>query len=302
MVELTDSARHCLDLYLADVRASLAPCPSVDVSDVERDVLEHIDVALAGTEGAVDSPELQGVLQKLGSPSQWVPQDEISGVRRALLALRSGPDDLRLGYICFGLLAGSLFLAACINAVLGFGQTLPFLLLGIASSFIFARACLSAGAGCGGVDRWLIYPSLLVVYVPVSAVLLLGPLALASLPDYFLKGPGATEDIRAWWRFVGSGTILALSFLTFASLWWAILLLVAWRWPSLVRTVFAPFARHFRGRTLFLVLSVICLLIFLGCVEFWHLQVQRIRDMQAHPAPSSPAPARNTTASSHARS
>jgi hypothetical protein len=294
MVELTDSARHCLDMYLADVRASLTPCPSVDVSDVERDVLEHIDVALGATSSAVDAAELRVVLNKLGSPSQWVPQDELSGVRRALLTLRSGPDDLRLGYISFGLLAGSLFVAACLNAVVGFGQTLPFLLLGIASSFIFARACLNAGAGCGGVDKWLIHASLLVVYVPVTVVLLLlGPLALAARAVWDLKGPGATEDIRAFWRFVDSGTVFALSFLTIASLWWTTLGFIAWRWPTLVRAVFAPFARHFRTRTLFLILSVVCLLVFLTCVEVWQLQVQRIRNIQAHPAPSSPAPARN---------
>ena len=63
MVELTDAARRCLDEYLAEVRSSLRHCPSVDVAEIERDVVEHIQHALSGTEEAVDAPELRGVLR-----------------------------------------------------------------------------------------------------------------------------------------------------------------------------------------------------------------------------------------------
>ncbi len=96
---------------------------------------------------AVDAAELRDVLRRLGSPSQWVPQEELSRLQRALLALRSGPEDLRLGYLAFGLLAGTLLAAACLNLVLGFAGMLPFLLLGIAASFLLARASLSAAPG-----------------------------------------------------------------------------------------------------------------------------------------------------------
>jgi hypothetical protein len=43
MVELTDAARLCLDRYLALVRSSLRRCPSVDVAEIERDVVDHIE-------------------------------------------------------------------------------------------------------------------------------------------------------------------------------------------------------------------------------------------------------------------
>ena len=147
MAELSDEARHCLDEYLAKVRASLRHCPSVDVADVERDVVEHIEHALAGQTLDVGAAELRTVLQRLGSPSQWVPQEELSRFQRAILALKSGPEDLRLGYLALGLLAGTLLAAACLNLMLGFGGMVPFLLLGIAVSFLFARAALSAAAG-----------------------------------------------------------------------------------------------------------------------------------------------------------
>ena len=179
--------------------------------------------------------------------------------------------------------------------MLGFGQTLPFVLLGIICSFVFARACLAAGVGDGKVERWLIYPSLIVGYLPTVVAMLLWPLAAAILTEGLLTDPGIFNGYLLSWRNRPPAcAITALTFLTIASLWWAILGLIAWRWPALVRAVFAPFARHFRSRTLFLVLSVVCLLVFLACAELWHLQVQRIRDIQAHPAPPpSPATARN---------
>jgi hypothetical protein len=264
MVELTDTARRCLDEYLAEVRSSLRHCPSVDVADVERDVMEHIQDALSGIPGAVGAPELQDVLRGLGSPSQWVPQEELSWLQRTLLALRSGPEDLRLGYLAFGLLAGTLLAAACLNLMLGFGRMLPFLLLGLVASFLFARAALSAAAGAGRAEWWLICPSLIVVYVPVTALLLFWPVAAALLGEVILKDLGGPR--LAWTRDYPLGTITAFTLVTLGSLWWAILSFVAWRWPEVVRDCYAPFADRFRRRRTFLFLSVACLLVFLTCV------------------------------------
>ena len=60
---------------------------------------------------AVDAAELQGVLRGLGSPSRWVPQEELSGFQRGSPCARSGPEDLRLGYLAFGLLPVTLLAA-----------------------------------------------------------------------------------------------------------------------------------------------------------------------------------------------
>jgi hypothetical protein len=266
MDELTDAARRCLDEYLDEVRSSLRHCSSVDVADVERDVVEHIQHALAGTPGAVAAPELRDVLRGLGSPSQWVPQEELSRVHRALLALRSGPEDLRLGYLAVGLLAGTLLAAACLNLILGFRGTLPFLVLGLAANFLLARASLSAAAGPARAERWLIYPSLIVIYVPVTAVMLLWPLAVAILAEMILTDPGGPREVLAWVPHYPLGTITAFTLATLGSLWWAFFGFVAWRWPEVLRDCYAPFASRFRRRRSFLILSVACLLVFLTCV------------------------------------
>jgi hypothetical protein len=264
MGELTDAARRCLDEYLALVRTSLRHCPSVDVHDVERDVVEHVQQALSGTQGPVDTTELRGVLRGLGRPSQWVPQDELTGLQRAFLALRSGPEDLRLGYVAFGMLAATLLSAACLNLVLGFAAMLPFLLLGLVASFLFARAALSSAADSTGAERWLICPSLIVVYVPVTALLLLWPLPAALLVEVILNELGGPRS--AWARDYPPGTITVFMLLMLGSLWWAFLGFVAWRWPEVLRDCYAPFAGKFRRRRLFLILSVASLLVFFVCM------------------------------------
>jgi hypothetical protein len=291
MLELTDAARRCLDEYLADVRSSLRHCPSVDAAEIERDVVEHIEHALSGAPLAVDAPELQGVLRGLGSPAQWVPQEERSHLQRFVAALKSGPDDLRLGYLALGVLAGTLLLAACLNLMLGFGGMFPFLLLGIAASFLLARASLSAATGVGCAEKWLNYPSLIVVYVPVTALILLLPLAAAILTEVFLTEPGGPQSsILSWARSTERGEITAFSLVTFGSAWWALLSFAAWWRPSIVRDGYAPFAPGFRRRSALLGFSVLCLLIFLACVAVWVHTVRRhLGDVQT--PVQSPAPA-----------
>ena len=82
MIELTDDARKCLDDYLGEMRASLAGCRSVDSLDVERDVMEHIEKSLAEAPSPVESAALEAVLEQLGSPSQWIPEEELSWWRK----------------------------------------------------------------------------------------------------------------------------------------------------------------------------------------------------------------------------
>ncbi len=289
MAVLTDAAKRCLEEYLAEVRSSLRHCPSVDVADVERDVLEHIEHALAGSHEAVDAPELRDVLRRLGSPAQWVPQEELSWLQRALLALRSGPEDLRLGYLAFGLLAGSLFLACCLNLAIGLAGTCPFLLLGIIASFFFARASLSAAGQPGRTERWLTYPSLIAVYVPVTAILLLWPLPAAIVTEMFLREPGGPADVGAWARFLPTGAIATFALVTISAFWWALLSFVAWRWPAALRDIYAPFATSFRRRGRLLGFSVVCLLIFLGCVALGVRQHFREKSILDNPV-ATPAP------------
>jgi hypothetical protein len=291
MFELTEGARRCLDEYLSEVRCSLRHCTSVDVAEIERDVVEHIQHALSGTSEHVDSPELRAVLRGLGSPAQWVPGEDLGGLQRAVAALRSGPEDLRLGYLAFSLLSGTLFAAACLNPVLGIGGTFPFVLLGIASSFLLARASLAAATGLGPAEKWLIYPSLIIVYVPVTAFVLLLPVAAAILSEIIVTDLlGPEPSIVSWVRWTERGAFTAFSLLTFGSAWCAFLCLVGWWRPSIVREGYAPFAPGFRRQSALLGLSGLCLLSFLACVAVWAHSVRRyLRDMPVTPV-QSPAP------------
>ncbi len=266
MIELTDAARRCLDGYLAEVRLSLRHCASVDVAEVERDVEEHIEHALAGAHVAVDTAELQAVLRKLGSPSRWVPQEELGLLQRALLALRSGPEDLRLGYLSFVMLALTLFLAACLNLELHVTGVLPFLLVGLALSFVLARASLSAIAEPRGPEKWLIYPSLLAVYVPLTVLMLLWPLAVAVTTEVLLTDAGGFHEIVAWARQYPLGTITAFTCVMLGSLSLAFLGFIAWRWPEVIRDCYAPFAGGFRRHGTLLFVSLASLLAFLTCM------------------------------------
>ena len=83
MIELTPSAQNRLDDYLNEMRRVLTGSPSVDLADVERDIRDHIDAALAGQVAPVEALVLDNVLQSLGKPSQWLPEAETAWYRRS---------------------------------------------------------------------------------------------------------------------------------------------------------------------------------------------------------------------------
>ena len=109
----------------------------------------------------------------------------------------------------------------------------------------------------------MICPSLIVVYVPVTTLLLLWPLAAAILAELILTDPGGPAR---WAQHYPLGTITVFTLVTLGSLWWAFLGFVAWRWPEVVRDCYAPFAARFRRRRSFLILSFACSLVFFACV------------------------------------
>lgn len=74
---LTPDAQRELDRYLRRVNLALRGHPAVDAEDVERDVSCHIDCELAGSSTPVDEARVREVLERLGSPSQWVPLDDL---------------------------------------------------------------------------------------------------------------------------------------------------------------------------------------------------------------------------------
>ena len=138
---------------------------------------------------------------------------------------------------------------------------------------------LSAATGLGQPEKWLIYPSLIVVYVSVTAFILLLPLAAAIATEAVLKDRGGPESsILSWARSTQSGEITAFSLLTFGCAWGGFLSFVAWWRPAVVRDGYAPFARASAAGNSLLGISVLCLLIFLACAAVWVNMAQRSRD------------------------
>ncbi len=104
MINLTDNAKKHLDNYLQQVRTCLKDCLTVDADEVEQNIKEHIENELQSSTEPVSFDTLDDVLKRLGSPQQWLPEEEIAWWRKIIIRLRKGPEDWRLAYITFGLL------------------------------------------------------------------------------------------------------------------------------------------------------------------------------------------------------
>lgn len=220
MVTLSEGAKKSLDDYLRQARTYLRGSRSVDADEIEQNITEHIENELEGEAEPVSYDVLDAILKKLGSPQQWVPMEELPWWWKIIYRLRSGPEDWRLTYISFGLL------------VVGF-LTLPYAQICtvfVLASFIVARAVLSVTADGKELkaQRWLIYPSLILVYIPLLLFLMCWPLILVVtwwLPKYFALlveiDAGATTRtisiisavtnmgaIGSWWTAFGATLLM----------------------------------------------------------------------------------------------
>jgi hypothetical protein len=230
MVALTRDAQGYLDRYMRQVKATLQGHPSVDATDVERDVLGHIEAELVGAQEPVSAANLRAILDRLGSPSQWVPTDDLPYWRQVLMRLRSGPEDWRLTYLTF-----ALFVA---GPVLGM-PPLAF------ASIPLARATLAHLAEYDepvGARRWLLYPPLILFYWAGACVLFFWPLfpvfALSEIPD--------RAAFMAWlepfWVVLPSLVTIGLG------IWWIVLGLGLARFTHALEYAFWPFADWWERR------------------------------------------------------
>jgi outer membrane murein-binding lipoprotein Lpp len=193
MTELTLGAQGRLDEYVNELRRVLSGSPAVDPAEVERDVRDHIDAALAGHVGPVDAPVLDDILRKLGSPAQWLPEGEPAWFRRSPIHwpghfkqvtlrlgrhLAGGPESYRLAYLSLLVLSAGWFFMPHDRI----DEAIRVPVLATLVSFILARAALAlfGAKRLTGGQKWLLYPSLLAVYLPVAAIVLIGPVALAG--------------------------------------------------------------------------------------------------------------------------
>lgn len=244
MIKLSNGAREYLDRYLQQIRTYLRGCKTVDADDVERNVIEHIDSEFEGATAAVSFEQLDAVLKKLGSPRQWIPEEELPWWRKIIFRLRTGPEDWRLAYISFGLLvAGFLLLPATIAL--------------IPASFIVARAALSEAGGPNELraQKWLLYPSLIIVYVFVLLGLLLWPLGLlfpvAQALEHTIRESNVGFGVNLhYWRMATSFIIAGLG------LWWIILGGLLLKWRRFLQMLFKPFTGWFSRKWALILLLI----------------------------------------------
>jgi hypothetical protein len=243
MIELTPSAQSRLNDYFQELRRVLSGSPAVDPTDVERDVRDHIDAALVGQAAPVETPALDDVLHKLGSPAQWLPDADATprtvpsfewlslmkqSLRQIGLRLARGPESYRMAYLSFLVFFAGGYLSFLAKA----GQPL---VLAIPVSFILSRAALSlfTAERLTGGQKWLLYPSLVVVYLPLVVAIVIAPL----LARVELTERGSLTDVE-----------VNLAFFALLSFVWSLIGLVSAIFPGAIRSVFYPFAEWFSRR------------------------------------------------------
>jgi hypothetical protein len=230
---LTQEANQRLEQYLRQVRTALRGCRSVSSEDVERDIREHVDSELPAEEGAVSVHDLDAILKRLGSPSQWVPPEEISWRRRFLMRIRTGPEDWRLAYLAFGLLVVGVLL-------------LPIFWVFIAASYLAARASLAAARERQEhlvAQKWFIYPTLVIVNTALLFAVVAGPPFMAAagasvFHEYHTRSAG--EQLPDF-GFLPKNQVeftVAVA-VAVAAMWWTVVGCVTAIWPGLVQAVLA---------------------------------------------------------------
>jgi hypothetical protein len=239
MITLSESAERSLHDYLRQARAYLRGSKSVDVKEVEQNITEHIENELEGAAQPVSRDVLDAVLKKLGKPQQWVPMEELPWWWRIIFRLRSGPEDWRLAYISLALLVAGVLV-------------LPYATAGIVlilAGFLASRAALAEAGDAEELKarKWLLYPSLIIVYVFVLLALLTWPLALliplADAYEHTLIESSARFDNETDYWIVAASVIVAG-----LGLWWSILGAAVLNPRKLLRVIFNPFAERLRSK------------------------------------------------------
>ncbi|MCK4856590.1 MAG: hypothetical protein KAT58_01335 [candidate division Zixibacteria bacterium] len=248
MIALSESARRSLDDYLRQARAYLRGSKSVDAGEVEQNITEHIENELQGATEPVSCDVLDAVLDRLGSPRQWVSEEELPWWHRIILRLRSGPEDWRLAYMSFGLFVAALVIAPAT-------PPLVFVVLMLAG-FLASRAAISQTPDSNQLkaQKWLIYPSLIGVYGFVLVGLFTLPLVLLIplAEEYERHFSRLQNDLDYWFT---ACTVFSVAFAAMGA-WWGILALVTLILGKRVVVLFRPFADAYKAKWAFLLLVI----------------------------------------------
>jgi hypothetical protein len=166
MIDFTPEAQRRFDEYLQRMRISLRGTRSVEPEEVEQNVLEHVEMALAGVPAPVGPERLTSVLEQLGPPERWLPEDEKPFWRKAMDRVMSGSEDWRLAYASLGIM----LLMVITFPIGGVLLLLP--------AYLLSRACVALTAERGetlGARKWLVLPPIVLALVLVAGTALIAP-------------------------------------------------------------------------------------------------------------------------------
>ncbi len=197
MIELTPGAQSRLDDYLAEIRRVLAGSSNVNPVEVEQDVRDHIQSALSGQGGPVEEAVLDAELRKLGPPGEWLPDGDTPWYLRSPAhwlrefresaihvghRLAGGPESYRMAYLALTVLA----LGGIVGAVVGDEEGLLVAAIAAATAFILSRASLSilGDERLAAAQKWLLYPALLLFYVPLLVAIVVVVPAITGVALY----------------------------------------------------------------------------------------------------------------------
>lgn len=209
MIELTPTARTRLNDYFDELRRVISGSPAVDLGEVEMDVRDHINSALSSCSAPVDEATLDSVLRELGSPVHWLPGDERPWYRKTrteLIALAKqrviqfihfvaeSPESYRLAYLSLLVLV----VGWCSVGVLNGNSAFVFSNLATLASFVLSRAALSVygATKLSSGQKWLLYPGLLTVYIPLAALLLFGLAGMSATYITMVLRDGEINHVR----------------------------------------------------------------------------------------------------------
>lgn len=258
MIELTPDARRRFDEYLQRTRAALRGTRAVEAAEVEQNVIEHVELALARVPAPVGAGPLSEVLEQLGPPERWLPDEELPFWRRVLGRMANGPEDWRLTYLSFGVTA-LMVLTTPIGGVILF----PI-------AFLLSRALVQLVHEKGeplGARAWLVLPPIwLALLLFLGAALMVGiatPMVFAS--EQGLSELGFPEPADRADRMRMTVGLVTMS----AGAWWMFLSgLFAWLLPP-IRSLFAPVLTKVRRPHLLWLTGAGAVTAAFGAVALW---------------------------------
>jgi hypothetical protein len=235
MIDFTPEAKRKFDEYLQRMRFSLQGRRAVEPQEVEQNVVEHVEAALAGVPSPVGQERLGEVLTQLGPPERWLPEDERTMWRRFADRFMAGPEDWRLAYISLGITA----LMIVFLPVGGILLLLP--------GYLVSRAYVELLSDRGeplGARKWLVLPPILLLMVLICAAAVLGPagaiggiLSEIGIRDLGWEWQNRADRLRIFSGLLSIGT----------GAWWIVLSGIFAMLMRPFRFLFLPLTANLRG-------------------------------------------------------